>query len=59
MSNTTPQMRPDFMTDGEIKAELRTATGDRRAALIAEREERKAIRAGFPKAVVRREPAGR
>jgi hypothetical protein len=38
-------MRPGMMTDAEIKAELETATGDRLAALKAEREERRTYRA--------------
>jgi len=41
--------RPDMMTDSELKAELRTALGERRAELVAEREERKAIRAAMGK----------
>jgi len=36
--------RPDYLTDGEIKAELETATGERRAALEAERDERRTLR---------------
>jgi hypothetical protein len=39
------EMRPGMMTDAEIKAELETATGDRLAALKAEREERRTYRA--------------
>jgi hypothetical protein len=43
------EMRPSMMTDAEIKAELETATSDRHAALLAEREERRAYRASmFP-----------
>jgi hypothetical protein len=38
---------PKFLTDGEIKRELETATGDRRAALEAERAERKTFRANW------------
>jgi hypothetical protein len=40
-------MRPDMMTDGEINAELKTATGERLAALEAEREERRLYRASM------------
>jgi hypothetical protein len=40
-------MRPREMTDGEIKAELKTATGERGEALRAEVAERRAYRAGF------------
>ena len=42
-----PEMRPGMMTDSEINAELKTATGERLAALQAEREERKAYRASM------------
>jgi hypothetical protein len=42
-----PQMRPDWMTDGEINAELVTATGDRLAELEAEKAERKTYRANW------------
>jgi hypothetical protein len=47
-------MRPDMMTDGEINAELKTASGERLAALQAEREDRRVYRAsmrlsGLPK----------
>jgi hypothetical protein len=51
-------MRPGMMTDGEINAELRTALGERRADLIAEREDRKAVRAGFGKPAGEPVPAG-
>jgi len=39
--------RPGYLTDGEIKAELETATGERRAALEAERAERRTLRANW------------
>jgi hypothetical protein len=42
-----PEMRPDMMTDGEINAELKTATGERLTALEAEREERRLYRASM------------
>jgi hypothetical protein len=38
---------PRLLTDGEIKRELESATGDRRAALEAERAERKTLRANW------------
>ena len=46
-------MRPELMTDFEIRRELLTATGDRRKALLAEIEDRKKYRTwkpdqGFP-----------
>ena len=42
-----PEMRPDMMTDGEINAELKTATGERLTALESEREERRLYRASM------------
>jgi hypothetical protein len=42
-----PEMRPGMMTDSEINAELKTATGERLAALQAEREERRVYRASM------------
>jgi hypothetical protein len=41
----SPSLRPGMMTDSEINAELKTATGERLAALQAEREERRVYRA--------------
>jgi hypothetical protein len=40
-------MRPGMMTDAEINAELKTATGERLEALLAEREERRQYRASM------------
>jgi hypothetical protein len=40
-------MRPGMMTDAEINAELKTATGQRLEALLAEREERRQYRASM------------
>jgi hypothetical protein len=40
-------MRPDMMTDSEINAELKTASGERLAALQAEREDRRVYRASM------------
>jgi hypothetical protein len=40
-------MRPGIMTDGEIRAELKQATGERREALEAELAERRAYRAAI------------
>lgn len=37
--------KPDIMTDGEIRQELKDATGERRDALNAEVADRKRIRA--------------
>ena len=42
-----PEMQPGMMTDHEISVELKTASGDRRAALEAEREERRVYRASM------------
>jgi hypothetical protein len=42
-----PEMRPDMMTDSEINAELKTASGERLAALQAEREDRRVYRASM------------
>jgi hypothetical protein len=41
------EMRPDMMTDSEINAELKTASGERLAALQAEREDRRVYRASM------------
>ncbi len=46
-SRRQPQMRPGMMTDAEINAELKTATGERLGALLAEREERRDYRASM------------
>jgi hypothetical protein len=43
----TPEMRPGVMTDGEINAELKAATGERREALQAQLDERRAYRAAI------------
>jgi hypothetical protein len=40
-------MQPGMMTDAEINAELKTASGERLAALRAEREERRVYRASM------------
>lgn len=40
-----PLRTPPWMTDGEINAEIKTATGQRLAALVAQRDERRALRA--------------
>jgi hypothetical protein len=42
-----PEMRPDMMTDGEINAELKIASGERLAALEAERADRRVYRASM------------
>jgi hypothetical protein len=42
-----PEMRPDMMTDGEINAELKTASGERLEALEAERADRRVYRASM------------
>jgi hypothetical protein len=41
------EMQPGMMTDHEINVELTTASGDRLAALQAEREERRIYRASM------------
>ena len=46
-SKREPQMRPGMMTDAEINAELKTATGERLEALLAERQERREYRASM------------
>ena len=46
-SRREPEMRPGMMTDAEINAELKTATGQRLEALLAEREERRQYRASM------------
>jgi hypothetical protein len=46
-SRRAPQMRPGMMTDAEINAELKTATGERLEVLLAEREERRVYRASM------------
>jgi hypothetical protein len=45
-------MQPDMMTDSEINAELKTASGDRLAALQAEREDRRVYRASMRPSIV-------
>jgi hypothetical protein len=40
-------LKPAEMTDGELRAALKTASGDRLDELIAERDERQVIRASI------------
>jgi hypothetical protein len=51
-----PEMRPDMMTDSEINAELKTASGERLAALQAEREDRRVYRASMRPASLPKDP---
>jgi hypothetical protein len=51
-----PEMRPDMMTDSEINAELKTASGERLAALQAEREDRRVYRASMRLASLPKDP---
>ncbi len=53
------EMRPDMMTDGEINAELKTASGERLAALQAEREDRRVYRASMRLASLPKDPEHR
>jgi hypothetical protein len=52
-------MRPDMMTDGEINAEFKTASGERLAALQAEREDRRVYRASMRLAGLPKDPEHR
>ena len=54
-----PEMRPDMMTDGEINAEFKTASGERLAALQAEREDRRVYRASMRMASLPKDPEQR
>ena len=53
------EMRPDMMTDGEINAEVKTASGERLAALQAEREDRRVYRASMRLAGLPKDPEHR
>jgi hypothetical protein len=50
------EMRPDMMTDSEINAELKTATGERLAAIQAERDDRRVYRASMRLADLPKDP---